>query len=135
MKAQRKYQLSGVHFLGNDQNKSELFHFLSDFIHKNFRPAGKIVIATVDDHVSSFLDRNNEFLQPCNHEEADTRMFVHVNDAITKDNFRSVLIHSVDTEVVVLAVNAAYRLNVEILLPLALEIHSAVLKLIIWHKN
>ena len=98
----------------NDQNKSELFHFLSDFIHKNFRPAGKTVVATVDDHVLSFLDRNDEFLQPCNHEEADTRMFVHVNDAITKDNCRSVLICSVDTDVVVLAVNAAYRFNVEI---------------------
>ena len=61
-----------------------------------------------------FLTEKNEFLQPCNHEEADTRMFVHVNDAITQDNFRSVLIHLVDTDVVVLAVNAAYRFNVEI---------------------
>ena len=83
-------------FLRNDQNKSELFHFLSDFIHKNFRPAGKTVVATVDDHVLSFPDRNNKFLQPCNHEEADTKMIVHVNDAITQDDFRSVLIHSVD---------------------------------------
>ena len=98
----------------NDQNNSELFHFLSDFIHKNFRPAGKTVVATVDDHVLSFLDRNNDFFQPCNHEEADTRMFVHVNDVMTKDNFRSVLIRSVHTDVVALAVNAAYRLNVEI---------------------
>ena len=98
----------------NNQNKSELFHFLSDFIYKNFRPAGRTVVATVDDHVLSFLNRNNEFLQPCNHEEADMRMFVHVNDAITQDNFRSVLIRSVDTDVVVLAVNAAYRFNVEI---------------------
>ena len=101
-------------FLRNDKNKSELFHFLSDLIHKNFRPAGKTVVATVDDHVLSFPDRNNEFLQPCNHEEADTRMFVHVNDAITQDNFRSVLIRLVDTDVVVLAVNAEYRFNVEI---------------------
>ena len=87
---------------------------MSDLKHKNFRPAGKTVVAIVDDHVLSFLDRNNEFLQPCNHEEADTRMFVHVNDAITKDNFRSVLIRSVDTDVVVMAVNAAYSINVEI---------------------
>ena len=87
---------------------------MSDFIHKNFRPAGRTVVATVDDHVLSFPNRNNEFLQPCNHEDADTRMFVHVNNAITQDNFRSVLIRSVDTDVVVLAVNAAYRFNVEI---------------------
>ena len=100
----------------NDQNKSQLFHFLSDFIHKNFRPAGKTVLATIDDHVLSFPERNDEFLQPhgCSHEEANTKMFVHVNDAITQDNFRLVLIRSVDTDVVVLAVNAAYRFNVEI---------------------
>ena len=72
------------------------------------------MVATVDDHVLSFPNRNNEFLQPCNHEEADMRMFVHANDAITQDNFRSVLIRSVDTDVVVLAANAAYRFNVEI---------------------
>ena len=101
-------------FLRNDQNKSELFHFLSDFIHKNFRPAGRTVAAILDDHVLSFPNRNNEFLQPCNHEEADTRMFAHVSDAITQDNFRSVVIRSVHTDVVVLAVNAAYRFNVEI---------------------
>ena len=95
----------------NDKNKSELFHFLSDLIQNNFRTAGKTVLA---DHVLSFPDRNNEFLQSCNHEEADTRMFVHVNDAITQDNFRSVLIRLVDTDVIVLAVNAAYRFNVEI---------------------
>ena len=88
-------------FLRNDQNKSELFQFLSDFIHKNFRPAGRTVVATVDDHVLSFPNRNNEFLQPCNHEEADTRMFAHVSDAITQDNFRSVFIRLVDTDVVV----------------------------------
>ena len=41
-------------------------------------------------------------------------MFVHINDAITKDNFRSVLIRSVDRDVVVLAVNAVYRFNVDI---------------------
>ena len=41
-------------------------------------------------------------------------MFVHVNDAITQDNFLSVLISSVDTDVVVLAVNAAYGFNVKI---------------------
>ena len=72
------------------------------------------MVATVDEYVLSFPNRNTEFLQPCNHEEADTRIFVHVNDAITQDNFRSVLIRSVDTDVVVLAVNAAYRFNVEI---------------------
>ena len=72
------------------------------------------MLATVDDRVLSIPERNNGFLQPCNHEEADTRMFVHVNNAVTQDNFRSVLIRSVVTDAAVLAVNAAYRFNVEI---------------------
>ena len=41
-------------------------------------------------------------------------MFVHVNDAITQDNFRSVPNRSVDTDVIVLDVNAAYKFNVDI---------------------
>ena len=39
----------------------------------------------------------------CNHEEADTRMLVHVKDALEK-GARSVLVRTVDTDVVVLLI-------------------------------
>ena len=51
-------------------------------------------------------------LASCDHEEADTRMFVHVADAIRKC-YKKILIRSVDTDVVVLAVAAAEKLDVE----------------------
>lgn len=51
-------------------------------------------------------------LAPCDHEEADTRMFVHVADAVNK-GYNKILIRSVDTDVVVLAVAAAAKLDVE----------------------
>ena len=51
-------------------------------------------------------------LAPCDHEETDTWMFVHVADAISK-GYNKILMNSVDTEVVVLAVDAAAKLDVE----------------------
>lgn len=49
-------------------------------------------------------------LAPCNHEEADTRMMVHAADAV-KSGHRTILILTVDTDVVVLAVWMAQELH------------------------
>lgn len=48
-------------------------------------------------------------LAPCNHEEADTRMIVHMADAVNQDCTR-VMIRTVDTDVVVLAVASVQQL-------------------------
>ena len=53
--------------------------------------------------VSSRDDQNSDGLQPCSHEEADTRMLLHVKYAMNC-GFKSVMIRTVDTYVVVLAV-------------------------------
>ena len=53
--------------------------------------------------VSSTDGQNTDGLQPCSHEEADTRMLLHVKDAMNC-GFKSVMIRTVDTDVVVLAV-------------------------------
>ena len=42
-------------------------------------------------------------LSPCNHEEADTRLFLHVKDALKK-GFRTVMVKANDTDVLVIAV-------------------------------
>ena len=42
-------------------------------------------------------------LQPTNHEEADTRLFLHVADAVYSGH-KSVLIRTTDSDVVVIAV-------------------------------
>ena len=51
-------------------------------------------------------------LTPCDHQEAYTRMFVHVADAVN-EGYKKILIRLVDTDVVVLAVAAAAKLDLE----------------------
>ena len=50
-------------------------------------------------------------LAPCTHEEADTRILLHLEDAV-KQGYNKVSIRTVDTNVVVLAVASAQRLNI-----------------------
>ena len=68
-----------TNFLRSDDNEDELFLFL-----------GKEC-------------QNTDGLQPCSHEEADTRMLLHVKDAMNC-GLKSVTIRTVGTDVVVLAV-------------------------------
>lgn len=49
-------------------------------------------------------------LSPCTHEEADTRIILHLEDAV-KEGKTKVSIRTVDTDVVVLAVSSAKRLS------------------------
>jgi hypothetical protein len=50
-------------------------------------------------------------LAPCTQEEADTRMLLHLEHAV-RQGHNKVSIHTVDTEVVVLAISSAQRLNI-----------------------
>ena len=49
-------------------------------------------------------------LAPCSHEEVDTRMLLHVADAVQK-GMRKVAIRTVDADVVVLAVASLNNIN------------------------
>ena len=49
-------------------------------------------------------------MRSCNHEEADTRILVHVKDALAK-GARSVLVRTVDTDVVVILVAQFHTLS------------------------
>ena len=53
--------------------------------------------------ISNKIDKSMD-LGPCNHEEADTRLFLHVKDASIK-GMTIVKVSTVDTNVVVLAFN------------------------------
>ena len=68
-------------FLRLDQNKTELFCYLSTTILQHGGRGDVIMICAYDDTCisnSSELDLSN--LTPCSHEEADTRVFLHVKD-------------------------------------------------------
>ncbi|MES9879581.1 MAG: hypothetical protein ABW185_01720 [Sedimenticola sp.] len=97
-------------FLRVDANKTELFAFLTD--HVKDLETSKHVISTKGTGVVSNLPFNADGLAPCNHEEADTRMMLHLTDAVSS-GFQRILLSTVDTDVVVLAIAAADTIGVE----------------------
>ena len=70
------------------------------------------IFTLLDGVVSSRDGQNTDGLQTCSHEE-DTRMLLHIKDTMNS-GFKSVMIRTVDTYVVVLAVAHSHSLpNVE----------------------
>ena len=84
-------------FLRLADNKKELFAYLSKEV---------ITIQTENQVISTLLEdvvcRPVEGLAPCSHEEADSLMMLHVADAAKQYN--TVIVRTVDSDVVVLAV-------------------------------
>ena len=85
-----------------NQNKSELFYQLAEQIAQVTLP-GKVIISTKGEDVVSSSGIDKDGLAPCNHEEADTRVFLHVAHA--SKTFSKVSVKVGDTDVVVLAVS------------------------------
>ncbi len=91
--------------------RKNFFNFLSLEVGK-IETEGKQLVATVGDKVKCFPSREScEMLSSCSHEEADTRIMVHVADAV-KMGHSSVMIRTVDTDVLVLAVAIVEKLKI-----------------------
>ena len=89
-------------FLRHSTNKSELFNFLADkVVEHNFD--NRVIITKGPDAKSNHIDVNLSNISPCNHEEADTRIFLHAKDAV-ESGFKTIMINANDTDVLVLAV-------------------------------
>ena len=73
---------------------------------------GVEVITTSGVDVLSPSPLETEGLTACNHEEADTRMFIHVKHASAR-GLKKVLIRTVDTDVVILAIAYARKLELQ----------------------
>ena len=98
-------------FLRNDKNKSELFKHLAQAIPTAPVPPGKTIVTTHGDKVlTTNVELDLKSLQPCTHEEADSRIFLHVSRAHQRGITR-VIIQATDTDVVVLAVASASVFN------------------------
>ena len=67
------------------------------------------VICTIDNDIIFRQPMDMEGLAPCSHEEADSRVIVHVADA--GNNYNSITTCTVDSNVGVFAVNAFGDLN------------------------
>ena len=97
-------------FLRVDANKVELFSFLANHIaHMEME---KQVITTDGEDVNCCLPCDTSGLSPCNHEEADTRLMVHVADAACV-GYQKVLVRTVDTDVVVLAIATTSKIDIQ----------------------
>lgn len=72
------------------------------------------IVVTKEEKVVSNRALDTEFVSPCNHEEADTRLFLHAKHAALGGS-RSINIVSSDTDVVVIGVAVFEDLNVDAL--------------------
>ena len=91
-------------FLRVDENKTELFRFLAKQVERTELDQGKELFSTFGDSVLSSASREDlSSTSPCSHEEADTRLLLHVLDAARSEHTRIAVITN-DTDVLVLAV-------------------------------
>eukprot|EP00745_Piridium_sociabile_P034704 TRINITY_DN5991_c0_g1_i13.p1 TRINITY_DN5991_c0_g1~~TRINITY_DN5991_c0_g1_i13.p1 ORF type:complete len:843 (-),score=177.10 TRINITY_DN5991_c0_g1_i13:511-3039(-) len=88
-------------FLANSDNKKELFSFLSKKVTEGQFPDDKDVYITAGDQVNHL--GNSPPMDQCNHEEADTRVLVHLLHALQTSSVG--MVHTGDTDVVILLSN------------------------------
>jgi len=97
-------------FLRVNENKTELFSFLSERIAS--LNLSKLVCVTQGENVLCNNNIDLSGLFPWNHEEADTRLFVHVKHAAIL-KLKTSLVISTDTDVVVLAISMFAKLEID----------------------
>ena len=69
-------------FLASIENLKKLFSFLSKKVTEQPIDENKTVYITNNDLVHRVGDGNSSSMPPCNHEEADTRVLVHLFHAL-----------------------------------------------------
>ena len=99
-------------FLCVDDNKEELFPYLSQVSSAWRSDSNKEIVVTDGIEVLVSPVRDTTLLAPCLHEEADTRMFVHAADAASRRH-KKMIVRTVDTDVVVLAVSVFEQLGID----------------------
>ena len=92
-------------FLRNDQNKTELFEILSEVLSEYCTKAN--IFCTKGINVLCNTSLPTERLSLCNHEEADIRPLVYVNDIVCS-SLKRVTIVCTDIDAVVITLNAFY---------------------------
>ena len=109
-----------------DGNKTELFHLLAEKVvtETGFQ---ELVITRGNQVLSNSSELNKTQLAPCNHEEADTRIFVHVKNLASQDH-EVIAVVKVDTDIVVIAISCFDGLASTGLKQLSLEFGAVVNK-------
>ena len=89
-------------FLRSNDYKRELFTFLAVHVESTHKE-GKLLVSSCAEDILCSEPVDEDGLSPCNHEEADTRVFVRVVHAANSGHI-SAMIRTVDTDNVVPAV-------------------------------
>ena len=96
-----------MNFLADQANKKELFAFLTSKIESFTWPPTKSIYITSGQAVSAC--GLSVPMDDCNHEEADTRIMVHIRHAL-EQGAETVLVRTVDTDVVVILIGLFFDL-------------------------
>ena len=94
-------------FLHDSSNKKELFDFLTYKVANFVFPEGKAVYITSEESVLTVCSSSP--MSNCNHEEADTRIVVHVLHTL-QQALTTVQVRTVDTDVVVVLIGVFHKL-------------------------
>ena len=97
-------------FLKDSQNKDELFQFVSQELQRSTVNSVFHLITTKADLVLSNKATDLTALSPCQQEEADTRMMLHLHHAAAQVHQKAYM-RTVDSDVVVLAINIFHELG------------------------
>ena len=98
-------------FRRNDTNKTKLFKMIAEAVIQILETLATIV-ATIGSKIVSNSSLEKLNIEPCNHEEADTRLLLHVLDG-ANSGIKKVSIITVDMGIVVIALRHFYTLNLE----------------------
>ena len=105
--AETKIPGNWSNFLRDEKNKQELFSFLAQHLISQSYPEGKIIFITEQDKVLCNLQ---ECMPDSSHEEADTRMCLHLQDALSK-GMRYISVACADTDVLIVLLGIFHRLQ------------------------
>ena len=104
--AQSKIPANWLNFLRDPNNKTELFAFLTRVASEKMSLEGKETYITSDKSVVSLCPSTS--MPDCTHEEVNTRIMVHVIDAIRK-GMKSICIRTVDSGILSILISKFQR--------------------------
>ena len=106
--SQTKLPSNWMDFLRDSTNKKELFAFLTSKVTEFTFPPNKAVYITCGESVVS-SGLNSVAMPDCNHEEADTRIVVHLLHAL-EHGLRTIKVRTADSDVIAILVGAFFDL-------------------------
>ena len=114
-------------FLRSNRNKIEICQYIAKYISSAVQIDGKYIICTIDNKIIAYPEGDYSEIEPCNHEEADSRIFLHIKDSITRNKVSTCLIRTVDTDVVVLAIHMASQTGINVFVAIGMGEHFRII--------